>query len=108
MLLLLKQGKLIKNIEKTNAEIYIEYMNKIHKGMKQYGKYFYYSFTNAEKTFDKAITKTKAKKKTGTTCVVPLRWGLKMFGIDPSGLYGKNGKFTKYTTNMKKYLVKIT
>lgn len=108
MLNLLKKGKLIKSIQKTNGEKYVDYMNKIHEGMKKYGNNFFYSFTKSEKTFDKAIKKAKEGKKTGTTCVVPTRWGLEMFGIDPSGFYGKQGKFSKYSTTMKKYLNKIT
>lgn len=83
-------------------------MNEIHNGIKQYGTKFYYSYINSESTFDAAIKKAKAGKKTGITCVVPTRWGMKKMGVNPSGMYGKNGKFSTYTDAMKKSLTQIT
>ena len=49
----------------------------------------------------------KAGNKTGITCVVPTRWALRKVGIDPSGFYGKKGKFAGYTKKLSKYLKRI-
>ena len=106
MLDLLKAGKLIKSL--TGKDKFIYHMNIIHDYMKAHGDKFFYSFTSAQKTFEKAKEKVKAGKKTGTTCVVPTRWGMAEVGIDPSGFYVKDGKFTKFTDEMKKFLTKIT
>lgn len=107
MLELLKKGKLIKQIIKTNAEEYVELLSKYSDTYLNYGKYFFYSWTNAEKTFAKAKARVKAKKKTGTTCVVPVRWGFHDMGIPCDGFYGKEGKFAGYSKTLQKYLKKI-
>lgn len=62
----------------------------------------------SERTFAKAKAKVLDKKKTGLTCVVPTRWGLIELGIDPTGFYGKNGKFVGYDADMKSKLTKYT
>lgn len=108
MLDLLKSGKLIKEKVKTNEDKYVDKLNEIHKFIKQHGKKFIYSWSASQPTFKKAKEKIRQGKKVGTTCVVPTRWALDMMGIDPSGFYGKDGHFTKYSDKMKKYLKKIT
>ena len=108
MLSLLKKGKLIKSITETAGDKFVGYMYGIHEGIKAYGNLFFYSFTHSEASFAKALKKVNAGKKTGITCVVPTRWGLSLMGINPSGFYGKDGKFSKYTDEMKKHLTKIT
>ena len=106
MLDLLKKGKLIKSL--TGKDLFIYHMNIIHKFYKAHGEKFFYSYTHAQKTFEKAKEKVNAGKRTGTTCVVPTRWGLAELGINPSGFYVKDGKFTKFTEKMKEFLIKIT
>lgn len=106
MLALLKKGKLIKSL--TGGDLYVRYLRDIHKYIKAHGKHFYYSWKAAQGSFEKAKDKVKAGKKTGLTCVVPCRWALLLMGINPSGFYGKNGKFTKFTEAMRKKLIKIT
>lgn len=108
LLSLLKKGKLIKKIVKTNSDYFIEYMQNIHLNIKKYGHNFYYSSAKAEDNFEIAIKKAKEGRKTGLTCVVPTRWGMRYFNINPSNFYSKNGKFTKYDKDMQKYLLKIT
>ena len=111
MLALLKKGKLIKSKtakKLTNADKFVSILETINKMYLEYGKQFLYSFPKSEKTYKEALKRLKKGSLTGTTCVVPTRWALLEMGIDPSGFYGKNGKFTKFTTTMKKFLTKIT
>ena len=106
MLKLLKKGKLIKSL--TGKDLFIHHMRAIHKYIKKHGGKFHYGYSKAQNTFAKAKEKVKAGKDTGLTCVVPTRWAMDLMGINPSGFYGKDGKFTKYTAKMKEKLTKIT
>jgi len=108
MLDLLKKGKLIKSKTKTNEDIYIDKLSEIHSFIKTNGKKFFYSWTHAQPTFEKAKQVVKKGKNSGLTCIVPTRWALDMVGINPIGFYAKNGHFTKYDNNMQKKLIKIS
>lgn len=112
MLALLKKGKLIK--KKTAAKKptgkaaqFLAALEEEHNFIKKHGKKFFYSFSKSKKTFKKAMAAVKAGNKTGITCVVPTRWALRKVGIDPSGFYGKKGKFAGYKNSMNKYLKRI-
>ena len=89
------------------AANYIAIQKIYHQGYKKYGKYFFYSFPKSESTYDKALNKVRNNKKTGSTCVVPARWGLIDMGLSSKGFYVKNGKFQAYT-NKNAYWTLIT
>ena len=93
---------------KTKAEKYVDHLETYNAYIKAHGKYFFRSWDDSESTFAKAKAKVEAGKKTGLTCVVPVRWGLKEMGIDPTGFYGKSGKFVGYDADMKANLTKYT
>jgi len=125
MLKLLKKGKLIKSktaakpAAKTTAKKkkasaptgrrakFLKALEAEHKFIKKHGKKFFYSWPKAKKSFKAAKAAVKAGHKTGLTCVVPTRWALRSAGIDPSGFYGKNGRFAGYTKKIAKYLKRI-
>lgn len=123
MLRLLKKGKLIKSKTATaakkktkkpaipaatkNAAKFLAALQAEHKFIKAHGKKFFYSSAKSKKTFAAAKKTVLAGKKTGITCVVPTRWGLRTVGIDASGFYGKSGHITGYKKSMSKYLKRI-
>ena len=123
MLQLLKKGKLIKSKAATpakkeakkpaipaatkNAAKYLAALQAEHEFIKAHGKKFFYSFTKSKKTFAAAKKTVLAGNRTGITCVVPTRWGLRTMGIDVSGFYGKNGHIAGYKNSMNKYLKRI-
>lgn len=123
MLRLLKQGKLIKSKTTTtakketakpaipaateNAAKYLAALQEEHEFIRAHGKKFFYSFTKSKKTFAAAKKTVLAGNKTGITCVVPTRWGLRALGIDASGFYGKNGHIAGYKKSMDKYFKRI-
>lgn len=74
--------------------------------IKSHAKYFHRSWEDSEPTFAKAKAKVEAGKKTGLTCVVPIRWGLKSMGIDPTGFQSKIGHFVGFDEDMKAKLTK--
>ena len=98
----------VKAATKTKAEKYVDYLETYNSYIKAHGKYFYRSWNDSEPTFAKAKAKVEAGKKTGLTCVVPIRWGLKEMGIDPAGFQGNNGRFTGFDDDMKANLTKYT
>jgi len=81
------------------AENYIIAQKAYCDGYKKYGKYFIYSYPKAESSWKKALDKLRHKKTTGTTCVVPARWGLKDLGLSYSGFWVKDGKFQRSSSN---------
>ena len=89
-------------------EQYEAHMASYSDYIKSHSKYFYRSWDAHEDTFAKAKAKVSAGKKTGLTCVVPVRWGLRAMGIDPSGFQGKDGKFVGFDADMKAKLTKYT
>ena len=94
--------------KKSNAEKYLEYLQTYNEYIKAHGKYFFRSWDAHESTFAKAKAKVNAGQKTGLTCVVPVRWGLKDMGIDPTGFCVQNGRFVGYDADMKAKLTKYT
>ena len=84
-----------------NARNFILTQQVYHKGFKKYGEFFFYSFPRSETTWAKALAQVEKAKKTGTTCVVPCRWGIRDLGLSASGFYVKHGKFNKYKMNDK-------
>ena len=48
----------------------------------------------------------EAGKKTGTTCVVPIKWALKLMGLNPDGFYGYKGYFRGFDNDLKRKLKK--
>lgn len=103
-----KLSTIVKVIYLTpTASNYVALQKIYHKGYKKYGKYFFYSFPRSQPTYDKAMTEVRNKRKTGTTCVVPARWGLRDMGLSSSGFYAKSGKFQGYA-NKKAYWTLIT
>ena len=93
---------------KALNEEFEAHMASYNAYIKSHGKSFVNSWDKSEPTFAKAKAKVEAGKKTGLTCVVPIRWALKSMGIDPSGFYGKNGHFVGYDADMKAKLTKYT
>lgn len=71
---------------------------------KAYPKRWVYSWGKAKKTFEGAKREVKSGHKTGTTCVVPIRWALKMMGLNPDGFWGYKGSFKGYDADLKKKL----
>ena len=127
MLSLLKKGKLIKSVSSSSTtkasmpaktsttkstakevDKFLKAMDEIHAFIKAHGSKFFYSFTKSETTFAKAKAKVNKGSKTGITCVVPTRWGVRAIGISSSGLYAKKGKFVGYNKELQKHLKKIT
>ena len=94
--------------KKSNAEKYLDSLKEYNAFIKKNGSLFTRSWTLSEPTFAKAKAKVNAGKKTGLTCVVPVRWGLKELGIDPTGFSVKNGKFVGFDSDMKSKLTKYT
>lgn len=94
--------------KKSNAEKYLDSLKEYNAFIKKNGSLFTRSWTLSEPTFAKAKAKVNAGKKTGLTCVVPVRWGLKDLGLDPTGFSGNNGKFVGFDADLKKVLTKIT
>lgn len=95
-------------MKRSLTDKYVDCLEKYSKYIKNHGKYFYRSWENSEKTFSKAKAKVESGKKTGLTCVVPVRWGLREMGIDPTGFYVKDGKFVGFDADMKAKLTKHT
>lgn len=89
-------------------EQYEAHMASYSDYIKRHSKYFYRSWDAHEDAFAKAKAKVEAGKKTGLTCVVPVRWGLKDMGIDPTGFCVQNGRFVGYDADMKARLTKYT
>lgn len=94
--------------KKPNSEKYMECLKEYNDYIKKNKVFFKRSWTLSEPTFAKAKAKVNAGKKTGLTCVVPVRWGLKELGIDPTGFSVKDGKFVGFDSDMKSKLTKYT
>lgn len=94
--------------KKTNSEKYLESLKEYNTFIKKNGTHFFRSWDASETTFAKAKAKVAAGGKTGLTCVVPVRWGLKDLGLNPTGFSGNNGKFTGFDADLKAVLKKIT
>lgn len=108
MLKKLKNGKLIKAIVPCNQRL-ISLLASYSNQVRKYGKYFYYSYTNAKAKFSDSIKEAKARRKTGYTCVVPIRQALNDMGINYKGFYAKNGSFKHcYKGDIKEYFERIT
>jgi len=112
LLRLFTKGKLIKKITiktvKTNAQKFVEYLKQMDKTFNRYGSKIVYDYDKAPKTYAEAKKKLENGKKIGSTCVVPIKWALKLLGMNPDGFYGKNGKFVGFDADMKKKLAKIS
>lgn len=112
LLNLFKKGKLIKSVTikkvKTNSQKFVDYLNEIDKLFNKYGSNIIYDYSQAPKTYADAKKKLEANKIIGSTCVVPIKWALRLLGLDPDGFYGKNGNFVGFNSEMKKKLVKIS
>lgn len=112
LLKLFKKGKLIKKITikitKTNSQKFVGYLNEIDKTFNKYGTQIVYNYDKAPKTYAEAKKKLGNGKKIGSTCVVPIKWALRLLGMNPDGFYGKDGKFVGFDVDMKKKLAKIS
>ena len=112
LLNLFKKGKLIKKITikkvKTNSQKFVDYLNDMDKTFNKYGTNIVYSYDKAPKTYSEAKKKLASGRKIGSTCVVPIKWGLKLLGLNPDGFYGKEGNFVGFNSEMKKKLMKIS
>ena len=82
------------------------FLEKISKTYKDHPKNWVYSYAKAEKTYPKAKAKVEAGKTTGTTCVVPIKWALKLMGLNPDGFYGYKGGFRGFDSDLKKVMKK--
>lgn len=95
--------------KKSNGEKYVDYYLQTYSTyIKAHAKYFFRSWNDSETTFANAKAKVEAEKKTGLTCVVPVRWGLREMGIGPTGFSVKDGKFVGFDSDMKSKLKKYT
>lgn len=112
LLNLFKKGKLIKKITiktvKTNSQKFVDYLNEIDKTYNKYGSQIVYNYSKAPKTYADAKKKLADKKEIGSTCVVPIKWALKLLDLNPDGFYGKDGNFAGFNSGMKKKLAKIS
>lgn len=112
LLNLLKKGKLIKKVTiktiKTNSQKFVEYLNEIDGTYKKYGSKISYSNSKNPKTYADAKKSLENGKRITSNCVAPIKWGLRLLGIDPDGFYGKNGSFNGFDADMKKKLTKVS
>lgn len=112
MLDLLKKGKLIKKVTtkvvETNAQKFVFHLNEVDKLFNKYGKHITYGNSKIPKNYNDALKKLKAGNVIHSTCVVPIKWGLKLLKMTPDGFYSKKGSFVNYNSSMKKNLKKIS
>lgn len=87
---------------------FVGYLAKISQTYKDYPNKWVYSYPKAKKTYPEAKKAVESGKKTGTTCVVPCKWALKLMGLNPDGFYGYKGTFRGFDADLKKVMRKIS
>lgn len=66
-----------------------------------------YSYPKAKRTYTEARKAVRSGHTVGTTCVVPVKWGLKMMDLNPDGFWGCRGILVGFNSSLQKKMKKI-
>lgn len=88
-------------------ERFLIYLEKEHKNVKKYGKYFKRD-ADVQTTFAESLRRAKAHKETGISCCYPFIWYFRRKGVD-NALHAVKGSYKdSLNTTLKKYLKRLT